>query len=231
MAHTAFAPYPPTGYPERTFFGFDVAELDAYETGAGMGWCPCLLAKCCNGISLFSCVGDVCWRTGDEEVKDEKKTEKKRIEVIWNELKFEFVWRVGTPTHLLVFRLARMLDPLADGSRLMLTDGDGLHVELGDGLESGVSYHAKFVDGPLPPFAIPQPNSLLSSSQNLLPPPGYQPQPSPVLHTTPIVASNSGGQGSPHGVGGGFPTNTELDQPRPRASKQGPSQFIQVRSC
>lgn len=93
----------------------------------------------------------------DEEVKEEAKTEKKRIEVIWNELKFEFVWRVGTPPQLLVFRLSRMLDPLADPGRLILHFSDGLFAELCDALESGVSLQAKFLEHHPPPVIPLQP--------------------------------------------------------------------------
>ncbi len=80
----------------------------------------------------------------DEEVVFEEKPAKKRVEILWNELKFEFSWRVGTPEVLLVVRLARMLDPLADASRLLLTFSDGRHAIMDDSIESNVSLHATF---------------------------------------------------------------------------------------
>ena len=126
----------------------------------------------------------------DEEVKVEKKTEKKRIEVVWNELKFEFVWRVGTPTHLLVFRLSRMLDPLADCSRLILTDTDGMVVELCDAMENLASFAAKFVDVPAAaaggltpqpqPVALPAAQPTYNATVVAIPSPQVIPEASPV---------------------------------------------------
>lgn len=82
----------------------------------------------------------------DEEVRAEPKPEKKRVEVLWNDLKFEFVWRVGTPSDLLVIRLARMLDPLADARRLFLFYQDGLQAVLDDCIENESSVSAVFHD-------------------------------------------------------------------------------------
>ena len=76
-------------------------------------------------------------------MKPQKRTPKQRVEVLWNGLAFEFSWRITTPPHLLTVRLARMLDPLGDPDRLVLTNQDNATVVLCDALASHITLQAR----------------------------------------------------------------------------------------
>lgn len=105
---------------------------------------------------------------------NEAQVEKRRIEVVWNDLKFEFCWRVGTPPDLLASRLSRMLDPLADSTKLELCDSEGTILPLCDDILSGYSLFARFGYSDSSAEGLHH-SLLLSSSSLLLPRPDFPP--------------------------------------------------------
>ena len=128
----------------------------------------------CEEVPHAECARRLWLCSDDEEVRAEPKPEKKRVEVLWNDLKFEFVWRIGTPTNLLVIRLARMLDPLADARRLLLFHQDGLQAMLDDYIENESSISAVFHDSALASHAPSAKISFRSAPLAGLPSSGHQ---------------------------------------------------------